>query len=363
VRRDRALLLYALLPVLVLCGTRVVTRNIDWRVEKNIFFSALDVCPLSVKAMTNAGMFKLDGNGGSNAESIDILTRGLAVYNKQSAANINLGIAHLNDGNFYEAAASYTRAQHIAGASPKLLGYLGNALATWSKRGGEGLDETSGIWLRESAARVIDDALAHGNLAPGTIVKRGLLALELRNFSEAADLFQRAIRITEEALAQPHVPSQDLITLPYAYGLLAVAHDELQQWPQAERSFRQALELNGEADCSVKNNLGMFYRERGRLQEAHALLSSCVSPAPNEVLAVHNNMGMIYADLGRWSDALASYQAALGALPAAVPATATAAAAVDGFSEDSDAAVRREHMAARIQANVREVLTKQQANR
>jgi len=354
VRRDRALVLYALLPVLVLCGARVVTRNIDWRVEKDIFFSALEVCPLSVKAMTNAGMFKLDGNGGSNAESIDILTRGLAVYNKQSAANINLGIAHLNDGNFYEAAASYTRSQHIAGASPKLLGYLGNTLAIWSERGGEGLDEASGMWLREAAARVMDDALAHGNSAPGTIVKRGLLALELREHSEAADLFLRAIRITEEALAQPHVPSQDLVTLPFAYGLLALARDELHQWPQAERAFRQALELNGDADCSVKNNLSMFYRERGRLEEAYALLSTCVSPAPNEVLAVHNNMGMIYADLGRWSDALTSYQAALGTLPPAVPA------AVGGSSEDSDAAARRESMVARIQANVREVLAKQQ---
>ena len=321
---DRAFMLYLLLPLLALCGARVYTRNADWCDEKRIFFSALDVCPLSTKAMTNAGMFKLRSGGsdtgnytGENAEPIELLARALSVYNKQSAANINLGIAYLNDGHFYEAAASYTRSIHIAGASPKVLGYLGNALSIWAERGGDGVDHDTEQWLRRTASRVLDDALAAnsgGHAAPGIILKRALLAKEMGRLVDAAHMIREAISTTEEALAQPHLPSQDLVGLAYTYGVLATIYEDLDQIPEAEAAYQAALEAHGDIDCSVKNNFAMFYRQHGRLEEAYALIFSCGEPSATEAVAVYNNMGMLHSDAGRWVDAIASFNKGLEAL-------------------------------------------------
>jgi hypothetical protein len=53
-------LLVLILPVILLASIRVVTRNSDWNSEVEIYRSALDVCPHSVKALTNYATLALN---------------------------------------------------------------------------------------------------------------------------------------------------------------------------------------------------------------------------------------------------------------------------------------------------------------
>ena len=126
-----------LLPVFVLMGARVITRNIDWLTEASLFRystycrsilsclcvqyimpldfilisityffysihcltrSAISVCPTSAKALSNHGMFLM--SAGDNKEAIEILDRALVLFPTQTSALINIGIALQRDKQY-----------------------------------------------------------------------------------------------------------------------------------------------------------------------------------------------------------------------------------------------------------------------
>src|SRR3954470_3823791 len=63
---------------------------------------------------------------------------------------------------------------------------------------------------------------------------------------------------------------------PAAWGLLGDALFEAQRYEEAEKSYRNALELN-HADPSVRRRLAQLAMRRGRIPEAERLLREIVS--------------------------------------------------------------------------------------
>ena len=105
----RPLLLF--LSFCCLMGTfRIITRNEDWNSEPRIYQSALRVCPLSAKALTNFAVLCATekntdelGGGGWNGQSFSnclaAAHAALQVYESQYAAHINAGESRfLTDG-------------------------------------------------------------------------------------------------------------------------------------------------------------------------------------------------------------------------------------------------------------------------
>jgi tetratricopeptide (TPR) repeat protein len=89
---DLNMSLIFLLPVLVLFALRVISRNNDWNSEIQIYKSALEVCPLSVKALTNYASLVLAE--GRKEESVLVAETAVALYIGQRGAYVNLGIAY-----------------------------------------------------------------------------------------------------------------------------------------------------------------------------------------------------------------------------------------------------------------------------
>jgi Flp pilus assembly protein TadD len=84
--------------------------------------------------------------------------------------------------------------------------------------------------------------------------------------------------------------------------------------PRAEEAFREAARLDPQ-DGRSWANLGAFYVERGRLQDAEEAMRRASWALPRDA-HIHDNLGMILQGLGREEDAARAYAAALGATPA-----------------------------------------------
>jgi hypothetical protein len=85
----------------------VVDRNVDWTLEINLFKAALEVCPDSVKALNNHGMFAM--SSGDYAGAIASLERGIYMYPYSHSFYVNAGIAHHRSGNYVRAAWYFER--------------------------------------------------------------------------------------------------------------------------------------------------------------------------------------------------------------------------------------------------------------
>ena len=97
-----AILRWCLVPLCVLASVRVVTRNVEWRDEVRLFRSALDVCPLSVKALSNyASLILNDVSRIDNA----VLTADLALglYDEHISALVNVAFAEQVSENYVTA--------------------------------------------------------------------------------------------------------------------------------------------------------------------------------------------------------------------------------------------------------------------
>ena len=82
-----------LFPVLLIFAVRVVTRNNDWTSEIQIYKSALNVCPTSVKALSNYAMLQLGQPGGID-KTLTYAARALEIHPEQGSALVNTGIAY-----------------------------------------------------------------------------------------------------------------------------------------------------------------------------------------------------------------------------------------------------------------------------
>ena len=304
--------------LLCLYSIRVVTRNQDWLKEVTVYETALDVCPLSVKANNNVGMFRL--GRGDYYGAIEVLDRTLTIFNNQVSAHINIGLAYMKVQDYVTSASHYERAMLLAPNNPKVHGYHGMVLSEWSKSLSS--DDAAMVpILQEQARTSLDRAMNLGWKAPTLLYHRSLLAIESKDYKFAIPLLLRAAEQTERARSNPHLPSQDNVNLPTTYNLLGLSYglmgedntqnnsnnpDAGEAQVMAEQMYLKGLSIAIEdnkrrndntsgSPCDLVNNLGMMYRSQGRYQEAREVMSQCV-PTIETISATLNNLGMLELD-------------------------------------------------------------------
>jgi protein O-mannosyl-transferase len=120
----------------------------------------------------------------------------------------------------------------------------------------------------------------------------------------------------EWVLADPVRAWEDAVrrapTSPDALCALAESYAARED-PRAEALFKQATALNP-GHYRYWANLGLYYGERGRLQEAVAAVRAAAERAPREA-TVRDYLGQMLVALGRDDEAVAEFEAAIAAEP------------------------------------------------
>ena len=114
------------------------------------------------------------------------------------------------------------------------------------------------------------------------------------------------VRAWEDATARAPASSEAQRALAEAY---ARRGD-----PRAEHAFRRAAELDP-GDARSWNDLGAFYIERGRLNDAEQAMRRASRASPRDS-RIHTNLGLVLQGLGREADATAEFEAAVAGTPA-----------------------------------------------
>lgn len=99
-----------------------------------------------------------------------------------------------------------------------------------------------------------------------------------------------------------------------AYYARAITHHQLDRWPEAERDFLTALEIDPN-QAAVLNYLGYSWVDRGEnLEEAFRLIQKAVSLRPNEGYIV-DSLGWAYYRLGQYDKAVKHLERAVELSP------------------------------------------------
>jgi len=114
------------------------------------------------------------------------------------------------------------------------------------------------------------------------------------------------VRVWEDAVARAPGSAEAQRALGEAYAQRGDA--------RAESAFRAATALDPK-DGRSWTNLGAFYVERGRLEDAEAAMRRASWAFPGDA-RIHDNLAMVLQALGREEDAAREYEAAVASRPA-----------------------------------------------
>lgn len=305
-----------LLPILVMMGVRVVTRNRDWLDEYSLYKSALSVCPSSAKALSNYGMLLI--GKGEYREAAEVLQKALELYPAQVSALVNLGIVQNRLDDFARGVANFDKA--IIAGSPsavlnaKAYGYRGLCLLSWWERGNHS-DAAVRRQLLTEASASIDKALEIGWSPPLVLYAKASIASEMGDHELSATLLDVAWRRVQEFRAKdPSVPIQDTVEEWRILNQLGIALQEMGRMNEAEDVYRRGVSQFPD-HYELLANFGSFLHAAQKFNEAKTILQRClVFPAPAKSAAM-NSLGLIARDRGDSAEARRWFEAALESLP------------------------------------------------
>jgi Flp pilus assembly protein TadD len=150
-------------------------------------------------------------------------------------------------------------------------------------------------------------ALGHLLWRPGRgPVLAALVVLFAAGAFRAQRVLADPVRAWEDAVARAPGSTEAQRALGEAYAQRGDA--------RAENAFRAATALDP-GDGRSWTNLGAFYVERGRLQDAEAAMRRASWAFPGDA-RIHDNLAMVLQALGREEDAVREYEAAVASRPA-----------------------------------------------
>lgn len=136
-------------------------------------------------------------------------------------------------------------------------------------------------------AQVLESSLETLALAEA-LNAEGVEAAKSGKITEAAELFQKAIRLRPDYTA--------------AYGNLGKAFYYTRQFSEAIVALKKTIELKSD-DAEVYNNLGVIYVESGRTNEAVVVFKRTLELQPNMAMARYN-LGNAYVQLKKFKQAV-----------------------------------------------------------
>jgi len=176
-----------------------------------------------------------------------------------------------------------------------------------------------------------------------------LLTSSSRGGELAANYFQRAFdAIRRGEFAQAEIDARAGLKIdsrsPAGYDLLGIACDGMQHPADAEKAFRQAVELNPRF-MPARNDLGRNLYRAGKVEDASREFEHVLQMDPRNFTANYN-LGLIAREAKRYEESAHRLEAARAASPAdAATLLALTAAYLGGNHEDRADAVSRQLVA------------------
>ncbi|HZW24572.1 MAG TPA: tetratricopeptide repeat protein [Gallionella sp.] len=196
----------------------------------------------------------------------------------------------------------------------------------------------------EDAQRLVDEAAKRGMKTPQVQQLRLLAKRGRQKTSPSVALVHQALalfRAGRNAELESHVlPLLDQYP-GWVLGWNALGAALQLQDKDAEYALRRAAQL-APHDAEVQNNLGVFLRKRGRLDEALACIKASLEAKP-KFAEGYLNLGVVLFDLGRFDEAVSGLKQALNLKPEyaeAYNAMGAALRELGAFSE-AESACRR----------------------
>ncbi len=244
---------------------------------------ALKLAPRRVDVLSNLGL--VYSQLGEPERGIKCLHDAVEIDPKQPIVHFNLGVAYMRARQFELAhgeLAKVVQAQPTNLAAHNLLGFCLLKL----DRLGEGIRELELVRRANPQDLDVTYTLASAYIKVNQLDKAEPIVRELESRYSAEAHFivgsyylakfdhRRAVKEFTRTLEQNP-------TFPEAHAQLAYAYFFGFQWDLSVKMCEEELALNPDDDNAVKL-LGSLYRQRGRLEEAGALLDKAIRKKPND---------------------------------------------------------------------------------
>ena len=302
-----------LLPICWWWGRRVISRNLDWHDEYRLYESGLDVCPRSLKVLTNFAVLSMAR--GQYDTALEVALRATDIYPDQVAALINAGVAYQKLGKYPESVDQFQRCLQVDPKQAKAAGYLGVSYFHWSNlQSSEGAVQV----LRAEALKWLLQAIDLGFQAPAILHLTGSTVLDLGRSEDAVMYYEAALRQSANYAAYYQGGAKNMPILleddvqPAAtLNQLGAAYWELRRTDEAIDAYQRGL-LTSPGDVPMLTNLGNIYREQGDVQHARETFQLAIEHSgPNVPPALLNNLGLLELNTNNYAAALDRFQQAL----------------------------------------------------
>ena len=264
-------------------------------------------------------------------ELYNVLLEQTSNVNEKSLYNNQLGLVHLDQGN-YEKALSYfkqglkIRQETLPINHPHLAISYNNIGLAYDKMGE--YKKALSYYRKDLEISLICFPSNHPSLA--TLFNNiGLVNNNMEEYENALSCYEKALEIREEILPSNH---PDLATL---YNNIGLVYDQMEEYEKALLSHEKALQIRKKAlppnhpDIGLSyNNIGLIYRKMGEYEKALLFYEKDLQISQKSLSSNHpqlatsyNNIGWVYRFMEDYSKALEYFQHSLDIRQRSLPPT------------------------------------------
>ena len=202
---------------------------------------------------------------------------------------LSFGFVYYERGYFEQAQQFFAQALKDDPRSAEALYGLGSAY----------LQQQKTTEARDCFQRALRLHATYPGTLPNCWNNLGILAARERNFEQAIDYFQNALKIDpEHSIALQNLGS---------------AYRQKKDWPRAKSALERALALNPD-DPEANYSLGMVYAQENDAARAYEYLQKAIAAKPVYPEAL-NNLGILYLRTRRPEQAIQSFEQSIQVAP------------------------------------------------
>ncbi|XP_073821068.1 transmembrane O-mannosyltransferase targeting cadherins 2 [Musca autumnalis] len=284
--RNHQMILVSLCFLLLAMSARTVRRNLDWRDEESLYRSAVQINP--PKALGNLG--SVLSSLARYKEAEEVLLEAIKYRPNMADVHFNLGILYQNQQNYKAAVVSFKKALNFRPNLAVAYLNLGISLIAMGKCQDAAQVLHEGSKVDGTGVR---DRQGHENARITSYLQLGALYVEQGKL-------QRALAVYREALHElPHnYYKRDVL-----YHRIGDIFGRLQQWDEAERHHRAALDLQPNQVAAHLSYGITLARNSSRIHEAEMWFKRALQLAPEEA-SVHHHYAEFLTSQSRLAEAI-----------------------------------------------------------
>ncbi|XP_075154079.1 transmembrane O-mannosyltransferase targeting cadherins 2 [Haematobia irritans] len=285
-KTNRQIILTSLGILILVLSARTMRRNLDWRDEESLYRSAVQINP--PKALGNLG--SVLSSLARYKEAEEALLEAIKYRPNMADVHFNLGILYQNQQNYQAAVMSFKKALNFRPNLAVAYLNLGISLIALGKCQDAAQVLQEGSKVDGTGVR---DRQGHENARITSYLQLGALYVEQGKL-------QRALAVYREALHElPHnYYKRDVL-----YHRIGDIFGRLQQWDEAERHHRAALQLQPNQVAAHLSYGITLARNSSRIPEAEMWFKRALQLAPEEA-SVHHHYAEFLASQSRLAEAI-----------------------------------------------------------